>query len=94
MKTSAVMVSAMQAALLERTGFGARRWHVELAMQTALADVPDPYEVTSQLVNADRKVAALEAKLAKVRAWRWEADGEEFPKLGTLDAILDGKDAP
>lgn len=36
-------------------------------LETALDDVPDPYELTSDLVNADR-IAALETKLAKVRA--------------------------
>jgi hypothetical protein len=33
------------------------------ALQAALDDVPDPYVLTSDLVNADRRIKELEVKL-------------------------------
>jgi len=45
------------------------------ALEAALADVPDPYEQTSALVNADRRLAELEAKLEKMRKLAAEDGG-------------------
>ena len=83
---------------LEKYGVVDDRMSLELLLDRVLADVPDPYEATSALVNADRRIRELEAKLAKVRALAVELKADWNPPLsGTgaeLLAILDGKEAP
>lgn len=51
---------------------------MRLVLEPILAGVPDPYELTSDLVNADRRVAKLEAQLAEVRrlVGKWEVLAE------------------
>jgi hypothetical protein len=60
-------------AMVESVCASLKLWHeswwrdVRAALEDALAGVPDPYEQTSALVNADRSLAELEAKLEKAR---------------------------
>jgi hypothetical protein len=62
--------------LVSRLGDGLLRlgWYVaghdrpglRAALEAALADVPDPYEATSALVNADRRIRELEARVLEL----------------------------
>lgn len=72
------------------------------AVESALSSIPDPYVLTSDLVNAHRhlkeleaKLAEAESKLAKLREW---AEAQYETQVTVRDdcgneilAILDGK---
>lgn len=83
---------------LEKYGAVDSPMSLEILLDCVLADVPDPYEATSALVNADRRIAALEAKLAEVRAMAAEYAEYENDEYGSAMAdvlkILDGKKSP
>lgn len=83
------------------------------ALKAVLADIPDPEQVRAEIMEGlaygrsvetqalDARIAELEAKLDKVRAWRVEYDEPTEYRNGlsheageALDVILDGKDPP
>ncbi len=74
------------------------------ALEAVLADIPDPEEVRAEIMDGlaygrsvetqalDARIAELEAKVARVRAWV-EGHAQQFI-LADLQDILDGKEQP
>lgn len=94
MRVTDAMAAAHWEELRSRSVLHVHAWKdsAKNALKAVLADVPDPYELTSQLVCADRRIAALEAQLAAARvevARRTRITG--FADERML-AILDGKE--
>lgn len=61
MRTTEQMLDQGELAL-EKYGAVDSRMSLEILLDCVLADVPDPYEATSALVNADRRIRELEAR--------------------------------
>ena len=51
---------------LEKYGVVDDRMSLELLLDRVLEGVPDPYEATSALVNADRRIRELEARVLEL----------------------------
>lgn len=73
------------------------------ALEAALADIPDPEEVRAEIMEElaygrsverqalDARIAELEAKVARVRAW---AKAGVNRRWSDLLGVLDGKEQP
>ncbi len=81
-----------------------RRKVFRAALEAALADIPDPEQVRAEIMDElaygrsverqmlDARIAELEAKLEKVRAWV-EGHAQQYI-LAELTDYLDGKEQP
>ncbi len=80
-----------------------RRKYVRVALEAALADIPDPEQVRAEIMDElaygrsverqalDARIAELEAKVARVRAW---AKAGVNRRWSDLLGVLDGKEQP